>query len=159
MNIFSGGGGMVLSRAALALIAGNPNGRCPQADTPDDMWLGSFAETLGVSIVHFSGFHQVCCTFSIYITFSSSFYMTLLFSQARPDDYPLRLLQSQHVVSFHKHWMIDPLQVYSDWFCKDKEKEVEEKWMVESDAVALSDLLDSRPTSDGLFQRQLADEL
>jgi len=55
--------------------------------------------------------------------------------------------------------MIDPLQVYSDWFCKDKEKEVEEKWMVESDAAALSDLLDSRPTSDGLFQRQLADEL
>lgn len=64
---------MVLSRVALALIAGNPNGRCPQADTPDDMWLGSFAETLGVSIVHFSGFHQVCCTFSIYITFSSFF--------------------------------------------------------------------------------------
>lgn len=84
--------------------------------------------------------------------------MTLLFSQARPDDYPLRLLQSQHVVSFHKHWMIDPLQVYSDWFSKDKEEKEMENWMVESDA-ALSDLLDSRATSDGLFQRQLADEL
>lgn len=48
---------MVLSRTALQLIAANC--RCPAPDTPDDMWLGACSESLGISIVHFSGFHQV----------------------------------------------------------------------------------------------------
>lgn len=53
----AGGGGMVLSRPAVQLIAGRC--RCPGPDTPDDMWLGACGESLGISIVHFPGFHQV----------------------------------------------------------------------------------------------------
>ncbi|KAI9553575.1 hypothetical protein GHT06_021495 [Daphnia sinensis] len=90
-DYITGGGGMVLSRTALRLIAGNC--RCPAPDTPDDMWLGACSESLAISIVHFSGFHQ-----------------------ARPDDYPMELLQTQFVISFHKHWMLDPVQVYETWF-------------------------------------------
>ena len=36
--------------------------------------------------------------------------------QARPNDYPSELLQTQFVISFHKHWMINPVDVYKDWF-------------------------------------------
>nr|CAH0102695.1 unnamed protein product [Daphnia galeata] len=93
-DYITGGGGMVLSRPAVQLIAGRC--RCPGPDTPDDMWLGACSESLGILVVHFPGFHQ-----------------------ARPDDYPLKLLETQFVVSFHKHWMIDPLQVYEKWFADD----------------------------------------
>ena len=54
-----GGGGIVLSRAAVELLALPGRCRCPQADTPDDMWLGACAENLHIDIVHFPGFHQV----------------------------------------------------------------------------------------------------
>ncbi|EFX70449.1 hypothetical protein DAPPUDRAFT_61357, partial [Daphnia pulex] len=100
-DYITGGGGMVLSRPAVQLIAGRC--RCPGPDTPDDMWLGACGESLGISIVHFPGFHQ-----------------------ARPDDYPPELLQTQFVVSFHKHWMIDPLQVYEKWFAD------EDDWSIKS---------------------------
>jgi len=92
-DYITGGGGIVLSRAAVELLALPGRCRCPQADTPDDMWLGACAENLHIDIVHFPGFHQ-----------------------ARPDDYPATLLDSQFSVSFHKHWMIDPRQVYAQWF-------------------------------------------
>lgn len=46
--------------------------------------------------------------------------------QARPDDYPPELLQTQFVVSFHKHWMIDPLLVYEKWFAD------EDDWSIKS---------------------------
>lgn len=109
---------MVLSRTALQLIAGNC--RCPAPDTPDDMWLGACSESLGVSIVHFSGFHQVVWHLLLFPLNSKlsmvSFYRKI---QARPDDYPLELLKTQFVVSFHKHWMIDPVQVYETWFADD----------------------------------------
>lgn len=34
-------------------------------------------------------------------------------------DYPAEYLKDQPAVSFHKHWMIDPLSVYDKWFGKD----------------------------------------
>jgi UDP-glucose:O-linked fucose beta-1,3-glucosyltransferase len=54
-----GGGGMVLSRAAVQLMARSLSCRCPQADTPDDMWIGACASYLNIAIIHVSGFHQV----------------------------------------------------------------------------------------------------
>lgn len=36
--------------------------------------------------------------------------------QARPQDYPPALLASQFIVSFHKHWLLDAVQVYRQWF-------------------------------------------
>ena len=107
---------MVLSRPAVQLISGSNSCKCPRPDTPDDMWLGACAESLGIPIVHFPGFHQVSFLF-----FSSPrwrLHLIFLF-QARPDDYPPELLQTQFVVSFHKHWMLDPVQVYEKWFAED----------------------------------------
>lgn len=47
----------------------------------------------------------------------SNFELILCFKmQARPMDYAPEYLQHQSVVSFHKHWMIDPLSVYNKWF-------------------------------------------
>jgi len=62
---------MVLSRPAVQLIAGRC--RCPGPDTPDDMWLGACGESLGISIVHFPGFHQVCIHLSRTPLFFSDF--------------------------------------------------------------------------------------
>lgn len=45
----------------------------------------------------------------------SSIFNFFLF-QARPQDYPPALLASQFVVSFHKHWLLDAVQVYRQWF-------------------------------------------
>ncbi|PSN47292.1 Beta-1 [Blattella germanica] len=43
---------------------------------------------------------------------------------ARPLDYAPEYLAPQHVVSFHKHWMIDPHKVYEKWFSRvDQEME------------------------------------
>lgn len=111
---------MVLSRTALQLIAANC--RCPAPDTPDDMWLGACSESLGISIVHFSGFHQVVWRLLLspiemkddQCYFCFFFFETKI--QARPDDYPMELLHTQFVISFHKHWMHDPVQVYETWF-------------------------------------------
>ena len=36
--------------------------------------------------------------------------------QARPPDYPAGLLANRRPVSFHKHWEIDPIQVYKTYF-------------------------------------------
>ena len=36
--------------------------------------------------------------------------------QARPPDYPSAMLSYRRPVSFHKHWEIDPLKVYQDYF-------------------------------------------
>ena len=36
--------------------------------------------------------------------------------QARPPDYPAGLLANRRPVSFHKHWEIDPIQVYKKYF-------------------------------------------
>ena len=36
--------------------------------------------------------------------------------QARPPDYPAALISYRRPISFHKHWNIDPLQVYEEYF-------------------------------------------
>lgn len=36
--------------------------------------------------------------------------------QARPADYAISYLAIQEPVSFHKHWMMDPIATYKEWF-------------------------------------------
>jgi UDP-glucose:O-linked fucose beta-1,3-glucosyltransferase len=36
--------------------------------------------------------------------------------QARPDDYAPEVLAMQQPVSFHKHWLVDPFEIYKNWF-------------------------------------------
>lgn len=91
----AGGGGMVLSRTALQLIAGSNSCGCPRPDTPDDMWLGACAESLRISIVHFHGFHQVgsrslSLSFSFFLPFPSvvpSFLFLSLYIESMPISY------------------------------------------------------------------------
>ncbi|XP_034405933.1 beta-1,3-glucosyltransferase isoform X2 [Cyclopterus lumpus] len=84
----TGGGGMVLSRAAVSRLVSS-GCRCYSDDAPDDMVLGRCFTSLGVPITHSPLFHQ-----------------------ARPCDYSETLEQA---VSFHKHWNIDPVIVYKHW--------------------------------------------
>lgn len=39
--------------------------------------------------------------------------------QARPVDYAPEYLNTKDAISFHKHWMIDPVKVYKEWFLED----------------------------------------
>ncbi|XP_068572135.1 beta-1,3-glucosyltransferase [Cebidichthys violaceus] len=84
----TGGGGMVLSRAAVSMLLSS-GCRCYSDDAPDDMVLGRCFTSLGVPITHSPLFHQ-----------------------ARPYDYSETLEQA---VSFHKHWNIDPVIVFKLW--------------------------------------------
>lgn len=43
----------------------------------------------------------------------------LIFLKARPHDYADEYLESYPMVSFHKHWMIDPIEVYRHWLYQD----------------------------------------
>lgn len=36
-------------------------------------------------------------------------------------DYASEYLESQYPISFHKHWMLDPIDVYKKWFLNDIE--------------------------------------
>jgi len=95
-SFISGGGGMVLSREAVTRILSVPDGcPCPRADWPDDMHLGSCANKAGLRLTHSNRFHQ-----------------------ARPEDYPYSVLKHRKPISFHKHWEINPYEVYSSWFHK-----------------------------------------
>lgn len=94
-SYITGGGGMVMSRKAISEWA-SKGCSCPSIDTPDDMILGQcFSFRVGVPVVHSPLFHQ-----------------------ARPDDYADGYLANQTPISFHKHWMLDPLKVYKDWFAE-----------------------------------------
>ncbi|KAM6911889.1 beta-1,3-glucosyltransferase [Lycodopsis pacificus] len=84
----TGGGGMVLSRAAVSMLLSS-GCRCYSDDAPDDMVLGRCFAFLGVPITHSPLFHQ-----------------------ARPYDYSETLEQA---VSFHKHWNMDPVFVFKLW--------------------------------------------
>jgi len=88
----TGGGGMVLNRAGARVMASCP---CPKEDTPDDMHLGICARRGGVWVTHSSRMFQ-----------------------ARPPDYPQQLIKHRKPVSFHKHWEIDPIKVYKEYFEK-----------------------------------------
>ncbi|KAK5858598.1 hypothetical protein PBY51_002727 [Eleginops maclovinus] len=84
----TGGGGMVLSRAAVSRLVSSGCG-CYSDDAPDDMVLGRCFTSLDVPITHSPLFHQ-----------------------ARPYDYSET---TQQAISFHKHWNIDPVVVYKHW--------------------------------------------
>ncbi|KAJ8985051.1 hypothetical protein NQ317_016962, partial [Molorchus minor] len=92
-NYITGGGGMVFSRPLLDKLAKDGVCECPSLNTPDDMFLGICIGKLGVSVTHSPFFHQ-----------------------ARPVDYAPGYLETQVPVSFHKHWMINPIAVYRKWF-------------------------------------------
>jgi len=51
---------------------------------------------------------------TIFVTFC---YLICL--KARPHDYADEYLESYPMVSFHKHWMIDPIEVYRHWLYQD----------------------------------------
>ncbi|XP_039887824.1 beta-1,3-glucosyltransferase isoform X4 [Simochromis diagramma] len=82
---------MVLSRTAVSRLLSSSCG-CYSDDAPDDMVLGRCFTTLGVPITHSPLFHQ-----------------------ARPDDYSEEMISTQHAISFHKHWNVDPVAVYRYW--------------------------------------------
>uniref|UniRef100_A0A182VV38 Fringe-like glycosyltransferase domain-containing protein n=1 Tax=Anopheles minimus TaxID=112268 RepID=A0A182VV38_9DIPT len=87
----TGGGGIVLSVAILDAL--QQTCECPSASSPDDMILAACLQRLGIRPIHSALFHQ-----------------------ARPSDYAPELLDRHDTVSFHKHWQIDPQQVYNRWF-------------------------------------------
>ena len=35
--------------------------------------------------------------------------------QARPEDYPSSVLEESSPISFHKFWMVEPVQIYEKW--------------------------------------------
>ncbi|XP_030750594.1 beta-1,3-glucosyltransferase isoform X1 [Sitophilus oryzae] len=97
----TGGAGILINQAALQLLADSC--KCSRPDSPDDMILGACAEKLGITIIHIPQMHQ-----------------------ARPPDYAEGRLATMDAITFHKHWMIDPVQVYREWFEADDKKLVEE---------------------------------
>ncbi|XP_067290318.1 beta-1,3-glucosyltransferase [Pseudorasbora parva] len=90
-SYITGGGGMVFSRVMVQNILAGGCG-CRSADAPDDMVLGMCLNTLGLTVTHCPLFHQ-----------------------ARPDGYVKELLARQRPISFHKHWNINPVEVYQGW--------------------------------------------
>ncbi|RZF37804.1 hypothetical protein LSTR_LSTR007166 [Laodelphax striatellus] len=89
-NYLTGGGGIIISASTIPHIL--KNCACQGDDSPDDMFLGLCMAKLNIPLVHSPSFHQ-----------------------ARPNDYAMNYLAIQSPVSFHKHWMIDPLAVYDEW--------------------------------------------
>lgn len=87
-NYITGGGGMVFSREAVKQLR---SCKCPSADSPDDMILGICLKKFNIPIIHSKLFHQ-----------------------ARPMDYAIDY-HHHPPISFHKHWMIDPEQIYQEW--------------------------------------------
>lgn len=47
--------------------------------------------------------------------------LSLLFVilQARPPDYAPGYLLNEEPISFHKHWLINPVKIYEEWFMKE----------------------------------------
>uniref|UniRef100_A0A4W3K529 Beta 3-glucosyltransferase a n=1 Tax=Callorhinchus milii TaxID=7868 RepID=A0A4W3K529_CALMI len=90
-SYITGGGGIVFSREAVKQLL-TSGCHCYSNDAPDDMVLGMCFNSLGIPVTHSPLFHQ-----------------------ARPVDYPKDYLAHQIPISFHKHWNIDPVEVYSSW--------------------------------------------
>jgi UDP-glucose:O-linked fucose beta-1,3-glucosyltransferase len=87
----TGGGSMVLSRAAVELIVTSGQ-KCPQNSTPDDMFLGLLAKRLGIDVVHSPLFHQ-----------------------SQPETFHPAILSLQTPISFHRHKPADPYTIYKDY--------------------------------------------
>ena len=83
---------MVLSRTALQHLIDNESCRCASDDAPDDMTLGLCLKHVGIAVTHSPLFHQ-----------------------ARPNDYSELYLANQDPVTFHKHWNVNPYEVYNKY--------------------------------------------
>ncbi|XP_055642143.1 beta-1,3-glucosyltransferase [Toxorhynchites rutilus septentrionalis] len=117
-NYVTGGGGIVISVKILAALLSSCE--CPSASSPDDMIIAACLYRLGVRPIHSPLFHQ-----------------------ARPSDYPPETLDAGSI-SFHKHWQIDPYQVYNRWF-----RQHDEMWYRDRKSTPRSSqepFVDDRPT-------------
>uniref|UniRef100_UPI00398F524C beta-1,3-glucosyltransferase-like isoform X2 n=1 Tax=Pristiophorus japonicus TaxID=55135 RepID=UPI00398F524C len=94
-SYITGGGGIVFSREAVKQLL-TSGCSCYSNDAPDDMVLGMCFNSLGIPVTHSPLFHQ-----------------------ARPMDYPKDFLAHQVPISFHKHWNIDPIEVYLTWLANE----------------------------------------
>ncbi|KAG1714676.1 Beta-1,3-glucosyltransferase [Nymphon striatum] len=101
-DYITGGGGS----ATVKKLIENDECKCPNNDSPDDMILGMCLKRLNLPVTHSAAFHQ-----------------------ARPNDYSHEYLASHLPLSFHKHWLIDPIEVYNSWFRKEDEKMIVHKNM------------------------------
>ncbi|CAN7985194.1 unnamed protein product, partial [Ixodes hexagonus] len=90
-DYLTGGSGMVFTKKTVERIV-HSQCSCPSDDSPDDMLLGACLQRLGIPLTHSPLFHQ-----------------------ARPDDYSSALLSHQRPISFHKFWMMDPIETYRRW--------------------------------------------
>ncbi|XP_078259166.1 beta 3-glucosyltransferase a isoform X2 [Rhinoraja longicauda] len=86
---------MVFSREAVKRLL-HRGCSCYSDDAPDDMVLGMCFSGLGIPVTHSPLFHQ-----------------------ARPMDYSKDYLKHQVPISFHKHWNIDPVEIYSTWLANE----------------------------------------
>ncbi|XP_059820100.1 beta 3-glucosyltransferase a isoform X1 [Hypanus sabinus] len=96
-SYITGGGGIVFSREAVKQLL-QSGCSCYSNDAPDDMVLGMCFNSLGIPVTHSPLFHQ-----------------------ARPTDYPKDYLKHQVPISFHKHWNIDPVEVYLTWLANEND--------------------------------------
>ncbi|XP_008551292.1 beta-1,3-glucosyltransferase [Microplitis demolitor] len=104
-DYLTSGAGLALSSPLVEKIINTRNCKCPKASTPDDMFLfGICLNRIGGKMIHSPLFHQ-----------------------ARPLDYAKNYLASQEPVSFHKFWMINPIEVYDQWF-SDIDSTLESTW-------------------------------
>lgn len=94
-SYITGGGGIVFSREAVKRLL-HSGCSCYSNDAPDDMVLGMCFSGLGIPVTHSPLFHQ-----------------------ARPMDYSKDYLKHQVPISFHKHWNIDPVEIYSTWLANE----------------------------------------
>jgi UDP-glucose:O-linked fucose beta-1,3-glucosyltransferase len=96
-NYITGGGGKIMNReAALKIVQLKDQCMCPSADSPEDMHIfGICAAKAAIPILHS---HRMF--------------------QARPPDYSHSMISPRKPISFHKHWEIDPVEVYTQWFKK-----------------------------------------
>lgn len=54
--------------------------------------------------------------------------------QARPVDYSREYLDNFKSISFHRHWLIDPYQVYRDWLTDDdNSSDNDRNWLTDAD--------------------------
>lgn len=118
-DYLTGGGGLVLSLDLAEKLA---DCECPLPSSPDDMWLGVCLAKLKIPVIHSPLFHQVFVSPLLFVLLVVFMNKCELLFQARPVDYALEYLAPHRPISFHKHWMIDPVEVYEQWFESDDVK-------------------------------------
>ena len=114
---------MLLSRGAVKVWKSG-GCRCPQDDAPDDMQLGNLQ-----AFRYFDNF--VCVLRDQELKTNKGLCMTSNnvpivhlpnFHQAKWDEYSEGYLDNNTPLSFHKHYGLDPIQVYANWFGLDDQQ-------------------------------------